>query len=420
MIEIFPDQFTNLRDLLTAFASSMNLVSPETSFHHEQTAYLAYHIASAMNLPDEIKLLTIYTALLHDVGAISSEKPLTLDELEKDRFRIAKLGAEMLRDLEETKLLADSVEFSQSSWMTLQNHQKDLGEMCVVPSIVHLADAISAITEHETPVLNQVKKYISVAETMRGMEFQPEVVDAFLELTKYEFIWIDLVYNPEYLSWFTGEIENLTLLETIAMTKFMSRIIDFRSPFTAMHSAGVAASACSVAELMGMSENECKVMLIAGYLHDLGKLKVTKSILEKPGKLNDEEFNVIKEHPYHTRDILMKIKGFEQISEWAGYHHERIDGKGYPFHLKSEQLSLGSRILAVADVFSAIAEDRPYRKKMEKEKIIQILREDSEAGQLTEPVVECLICNYEYVDRSRDENSRIVGRHYYETFGDNS
>ncbi len=101
MIEIFPDQFTNQRDLLNALARAMNLVSPETSYHHEQTAYLAYHIASAMGLSDEVKLMTIYTALLHDVGAIGSEKPLTLDELERDRFRIAKLGAEMLRDIDD-------------------------------------------------------------------------------------------------------------------------------------------------------------------------------------------------------------------------------------------------------------------------------------------------------------------------------
>ena len=100
--------------------------------------------------------------------------------------------------------------------------------------------------------------------------------------------------------------------------------------------AGVAAAARKLAELSGMNETDCKKMAIAGYLHDVGKLRVPNSILEKPGKLTDEEFNIIKEHTYYTRWILKDVDGFEKIANWAAFHHEKLNGKGYPFHLTGE------------------------------------------------------------------------------------
>ena len=156
-----------------------------------------------------------------------------------------------------------------------------------------------------------------------------------------------------------GETEPVSLDKTVELTVVLSRIIDYRSAFTAMHSAGVAASATALARLSGMDEDECKMMRIAGLLHDIGKLKVPRAILEKPGKLTEEEFNIVKEHPYYTRLNMMNLEGFEKIANWAAFHHEKLNGKGYPFHLDASSLDTGARIMAVADIFSAITEVRP-------------------------------------------------------------
>lgn len=192
-----------------------------------------------------------------------------------------------------------------------------------------------------------------------------------------------------------------------------ARIIDFRSPFTAMHSAGVAASARELARLAGMTDEECRMMEIAGFLHDVGKLHVPNEILEKPGKLTKEEFNIVKEHPYYTRLILMGVDGFEKIADWAGYHHEKLNGNGYPFHLGAEHLDLGSRIMAVADIFSAITEVRPYREGMKRDQALRVMRVNVENGSLCETVVKLLEDHYDEVDAAREKESREVGQRYY-------
>lgn len=197
-----------------------------------------------------------------------------------------------------------------------------------------------------------------------------------------------------------------------ALAKAMN-LIDFRSPFTAMHSAGVAASAKALAKLAGLDEESCMKMEIAGNLHDVGKLRVPNEILEKPGKLTDEEFNKVKEHPYYTRLILMDVEGFEEIADWAGFHHEKLNGRGYPFHFDGDFLSLGSRIMTVADIFSAITEERPYRKPMSREQAMKVMWENVESGGICRNIVQLLEDNYDAVNDARMKKSLEAGARYF-------
>ena len=246
-------------------------------------------------------------------------------------------------------------------------------------------------------------------------EFCPEVLESFETLCKRESVWMDVMYRPQLFLELIQDNRWVTLDETVKLTEFMSKIIDFRSPFTAMHSAGVAATAVALAELLGMSSDECKMMRIAGYVHDIGKLKIPDEILEKPGKLTDEEFNIMKEHAYYTWILLKDVKGFEQIAPWAAFHHEKLNGNGYPFHLTEGELHLGSRIMTIADIFSAITEDRPYRKSMEKEKVIAILLEDTGRGLLSESLVDLLIDHYDSINARRDAESKAASKKYQES-----
>jgi HD-GYP domain-containing protein (c-di-GMP phosphodiesterase class II) len=263
-------------------------------------------------------------------------------------------------------------------------------------------------------VLNQVS-CIKDAVNKATSVFCPEVLRAFERIAGREYVWMDLLYRPQrFLEYDSGDI-GVSLDQAVSMTGFVSKIIDFRSPFTAMHSAGVAATAVCLAQRVGMSEDECKMMRIAGNLHDIGKLKIPNYILEKPGKLTDQEFNVMKEHTYYTYVLLKDIQGFEQIAQWAAFHHEKFNGGGYPFHLGQNEISLGSRIMAVADIFSAITEDRPYRKGMEKEKAIQILRGDAEKGLISATIVELLVNSFDEINRVREEESRTASKSYQQS-----
>jgi HD-GYP domain-containing protein (c-di-GMP phosphodiesterase class II) len=142
-------------------------------------------------------------------------------------------------------------------------------------------------------------------------------------------------------------------------------------------------------------------MRIAGYMHDLGKLAVPAEILDKPARLNRGEYDVVRHHTFYTYRILEPIAPLRTINAWAAFHHERLDGSGYPFHLKGKDLPLGSQIMAVADVFTALAEDRPYRAGMKRSAALKILDGMTAAAALNGEVVAMLRKHYDELDAVR-------------------
>ena len=237
--------FTTMRSLMTGLAKAMNLVNPEVEHHHEQTAYLALFIAREMGLPEEDVIQTMYAALLHDIGSIVVEAPQSVVEIERNAREVALTGASMLEDLPGISDIASIIGFSQCSWSDTVSCAIEEGETCErlgrLASIVHLADTVSLMVDPNERVLNQAKRITETVKACSGNQFSPEAVDAFITLAGEEYIWMDLAHNPLFLTYFTGDIATLSLEDTVKATGFMSRIIDYRSPFTAMHSAGVAA-----------------------------------------------------------------------------------------------------------------------------------------------------------------------------------
>jgi len=154
-------------------------------------------------------------------------------------------------------------------------------------------------------------------------------------------------------------------------------IIDAKTPFTFQHSNGVADAAVTIANALGLPEKDVKTLRRAALLHDIGKLGVSNTILEKPGKLTPEEFSEVRKHPFYTYEILRRIPAFADFSMDAAAHHERLDGKGYWRGISGDQISLPARILAVADVFDALSAKRPYRDALPLEKVFAIMREDA-------------------------------------------
>jgi len=142
-------------------------------------------------------------------------------------------------------------------------------------------------------------------------------------------------------------------------------IVDAKSPFTAQHSHRVAALAGSIASLAGATPSQIEAVLLAGLLHDLGKLAVPNLVLDKNGPLSDPEWATMRQHPADSRRVLLGIPGWETIASWAGAHHERPDGRGYDVGRSGDTIPLIGRWLAVADAFDAMTADRPYRRGMD-------------------------------------------------------
>jgi putative nucleotidyltransferase with HDIG domain len=165
----------------------------------------------------------------------------------------------------------------------------------------------------------------------------------------------------------------------------LARAIDAKSPWTAGHSERVTQLALEMGQHLGFTQESLDLLNRAGLLHDIGKIATPAEILDKPGRLTDEERRIICQHPEKGERILEPIEDFAAIVPIAMQHHERFDGKGYPAGLAGEEITLGARILAVADVFDAVTSERPYRKGMPFEKAIGIIKEG--AGTQFDPKI---------------------------------
>lgn len=169
-----------------------------------------------------------------------------------------------------------------------------------------------------------------------------------------------------------------------------AKSIDIKDHYTNGHSFRVADCARKIAQRLGYDDTKVENVYNIALLHDIGKIAVPDTILNKPGKLTSEEYAMIKQHAKYGYDILKEIESFPELALGAGYHHERIDGAGYPFGKSGEEIPYVARIIAVADTFDAMNSTRPYRKKMPKEEIVAELKRVS-GTQLEPEIVDVLL-----------------------------
>ncbi len=191
-----------------------------------------------------------------------------------------------------------------------------------------------------------------------------------------------------YLSFITQKaasgIESIALYENIYENLFSTLFafvtaIEVRDLYTRKHSTRVAKVAHIIAEAMECTKEELEIINVAGSLHDIGKIGIRDEILLKPGCLTEDEYEKIKEHPVIGADIISKLGLWDREAKIIRHHHERFDGKGYPDGLKGEQIPKLARILSVADCYDAMASDRAYRKKMDKNVVLEIILKNSGA-----------------------------------------
>lgn len=410
-----------LFDLVLSLSGAIDLVSPAVSDHHKRVAYIALAISSELGAPAEQRHNVMLAALVHDVGALSLGDRLHTLQFEMENSpEHAEQGFLVLKSFEPFSAIAPLVRYHHHP-----HRSGDDGIFAVAGGVgvpagshtLHLADRVAVLINRGQEVLGQVPGICRQIKKASGRMFVPQLVEAFLSLAEREYFWLDAV-SPYLDNLLAQEAKSVTMrLNTellLSLAKLFSRIIDFRSRFTATHSSGVAACAEALSRLAGLSEKECVMMRIAGYLHDLGKLGVPKEVLEKPGPLTEEERNLIRSHPYHSNRILRRIQEMDDITFWASSHHERLDGTGYPFHLDGRDLLLANRIMAVADTFTAITEDRPYRSGMGRDQALEIIESMARSQALDFNVVKLLLSNFDEVDSCRASAQAAAAEEYEE------
>jgi HD-GYP domain-containing protein (c-di-GMP phosphodiesterase class II) len=284
-------------------------------------------------------------------------------------------GADIAMRLGFPQATADAIRHLDEHWNGRGHPYGLAGEAIPLMSrIASLAQVIDVFHQHDGS-----GAAIGVAKSRRGTWFDPRLVDRVVRW-RNETSWWERLDNADP----TDEVvatEPMNMVRMVSeddldvIARAFADIIDAKSPYTFSHSRNVASYALGIARQMRLDSTMQRRVYRAGLLHDIGKLGVSNSILDKPGRLTKSERASVERHPFFTWEILSRVPAFRDFAWSAALHHERLDGSGYPWHLSGNRLDMTARILCVADVYEALTANRPYRASLSWEESSRILAE---------------------------------------------
>lgn len=376
-----------LGDLVFSVSSALDLVAPAVAEHHRRVARIARALARELGVSADDTKDLLLAAALHDSGAFSLRERLDLMRYEvRQPGQHAAAGYRLLMTFPLFEKAASIVRYHHLPWA--YGHGEHSRGRPVPPAshLLHLADRASVLPPADCA---------RVAASGSGALYNPVHVGALQSALARPDFWHEVAAGGD------GDLRDDPVLATVvlgeedfaALARFFRQLVDFRSNFTATHTSGVVAVTRLLAPLAGVVGWHARKLEIAAGLHDLGKLAVPREMLEKETPLTRAEFAAVRSHPLQGWRILERIKGMGEINAWANYHHERLDGRGYPFGLPAGELPLESRVVAVADVFTALTEERPYRRGMSGREAAGIMVSMAAGGALDPDLVDTLARN---------------------------
>jgi HD-GYP domain-containing protein (c-di-GMP phosphodiesterase class II) len=392
----------NLNEFLMAVSFTLDFVEMDilgvTSNHGKRTAHISLRIARELGLSLEELHDIVALAMLHDNGV--SEKSL------HDRF--LKVDPANVRSLERVKehCTIGEKNISQYPFLTdvkdvIKYHHENYNgtgyfnlkgeEIPLMSQIIYLADVLESNFHFENNNYDMQKRAVKLINEQSNKMFSSKLVDALNKIAEDQEFWVNLKddYIYEALKKDTPQYSvEISFEEIRKITDVFSNIIDSKSEFTQRHSSDLSDKTAVMADYYKMDIDEKMKLIIAADLHDIGKLAVPNTILDSPNKLTDGEFDVIKKHSYFTRLALQEIKGFEDITEWASNHHEKLNGKGYPCGKTYKELDFNSRLIACLDIYEALTEERPYRRALEHREAMEILNSMKDSGFIDAGITE--------------------------------
>ncbi len=392
-----------LHHLLLNISGITRIIKKSVANHHLQVAHGCQHLSRALDWDAGERKTVVIAAMLHDIGMFSQKDKFVLLQSEFQHTRHAEIGARLVSQLPIYEEIEDIIRYHHQPWENDRRAGKADSDFTAsgqkVPlaaHLVHFCDRISLLVDDEEEILNQRDTVLQKLEAQTPSTFNPEFIDLLREQSEH--FWFSLVDDTllqRQVKEFLTERENIMEeQQTLELGKFYSQVIDYRSKFTTTHSLGVAGTAERIGDLLGWSEEMKLHLRITGFFHDLGKLAVPPEIINKDDELTDEEYSIMKKHVFYSYQVLKTIPALEHIAEWAGSHHERLRGNGYPFGLDGEELSTPARVLAASDVFVALAEPRPYRDSMSRPEVERIMNSEAEENNLDGEIVNLLLNNY--------------------------
>lgn len=415
-------------ELLAALSHALDLTEGAPAGHTLRSCMIAMRIADDIGLGAEDRTALYYAMLLKDAGCSSNAARITAlfgsdDHTVKPRMKIVdgnrklRLAIETFRNAGGTgglrSRIAHFMGIARGGGVTREliaircergaNIARQMGFPEATCSAIRSLDEHwnggghpEGLRERAIPLLARIANLAQTVDIFHGAR---GVKATMAMVTDRRKTWFDPQLADVVLkwrhdaTWWTWLTEAAPEIEVVAMEPHEARravhgagfdlvaqsfadIIDAKSPFTYRHSTNVSRWARQLGRKFFTDEHELTRLSRAGLLHDIGKLGVSNTILDKNGPLFDEERTLMQAHPVHTWEILRRVPAFSDFARMASLHHEKLDGSGYPWKVPGEALDLQARILVVADIFEALTADRPYRVGMPIEAALAVLQKD--------------------------------------------
>ncbi|RIX45706.1 MAG: HD-GYP domain-containing protein [Rhodocyclales bacterium GT-UBC] len=417
-----------LAELISALSHALDITEGQPEGHCVRCCWIGMHVGRHIGLSDEAQWDLYYTLLLKDLGCSSNaaricELYLTDDLNFKRDFKTVgdslprvlqfvlkhtglKAGlAERFRSV--LTIMRDGSEIAHELIATRCQRGAEIARLLRFPESV--SQGIYSLDEHfngqgkpeglvgeAIPLLARIALLAQVIDVFHtaggqlaaldevrlraGRWFDPQLVAAFEQVAGAPAFWATLASPEVNAAVLALEPASQVValdddyLDDIAAA--FGQVVDSKSPYTSGHSARVALYTDLIAEQLGLSFERRRWLKRGALLHDVGKLGVSNSVLDKPGKLDAEEWAAVQAHAMYTETILSRIDAFAELARVAAAHHERLDGKGYPRGVTAEAICLETRIITTADIFDAITAERPYRGAVPIPKTLEMMAEN--------------------------------------------
>ena len=417
-----------LSELISALSHALDITEGQPEGHCVRCCWIGMHIGRRLGLNDDELWNLYYTLLLKDLGCSSNaaricELYLTDDLSFKRDFKTVgdSLPKVLQFVLSHTGLKAGLAERFRSVMTIMRDGEQLATELIAtrcqrgaeIARLLRFPESVSAgiysLDEHfngegkpvglageAIPLASRIALLAQVIDVFHtaggpsaaldeirlraGRWFDPALVEVFETVANEDSFWTMLA-SPEVM---TAVLALEPASHVVALdddylddiAAAFGQVVDSKSPYTSGHSARVALYTDLIAEALGLSAERRRWLKRGALLHDVGKLGVSNSVLDKPGKLDAEEWAAVQAHAAYTEAILIRIGAFAELAVVSAAHHERLDGKGYPRGLTAEDICLETRIITTADIFDAITAERPYRGAVPIPKTLEMMAEN--------------------------------------------
>ncbi|MEG2596808.1 MAG: HD domain-containing protein [Oscillospiraceae bacterium] len=378
-------------DVINIVRDTLKRVDSRLVDHGERVAYILLKMLSCSSKYSSEQITNIcILGLFHDVGAYKTDEIDKLLQFEtKDILGHSIYGYLFLKNCSPFQNWSKAILYHHANY---KNSSDEDPECMDIAFMIGLADRIDVLMQNENGnfSFDKILKY-------SGTKFNPAHIALFAEGNqKYKIV--EMLHNLTYRQILAEAFANIhfTAEEINQYLHMLIYSIDFRSEYTVTHTINTVAYSTAIAKKMHFDTEELSKIYYGALLHDLGKISIPLEILEYPGKLSPEKMAIMKTHVTITEEIITGIID-DDICKIAVRHHEKIDGSGYPHGLKGEELNTSQRIVAVADIMSALVGKRSYKDAFPKKKIISVLEQMSRHQKLCPKVCRVAIQYYDEI-----------------------